>query len=185
MIGGEIGRPVSNSTGPGTPMPMPHSGPGMSRVVARSGVEERVDAVQAGVRTRLDPRGLVVMAEDPAVQGRDGDVDARGAEVGDEDVARIGPERQLARWPAARARPDVAFADEAAFDQLADPLGDDRPAEARPRDELRARARPAEADLVEDDDERVERLVRAAGVARLRAGDGSGRRRPTVGASIG
>ncbi len=26
MIGGEIGRPVSNSTGPGTAMPMPQTG---------------------------------------------------------------------------------------------------------------------------------------------------------------
>ena len=33
MIGGEIGRPDSNSTGPGTPMPMPHRRPGMSCVV--------------------------------------------------------------------------------------------------------------------------------------------------------
>ena len=56
--------------------------------------------------------------------------------------------------------PDVALDDEPALDQLADALGDDRPAEAGPRDELGARARPPEPDLVEDDDERVERLVR-------------------------
>ena len=79
---------------------------------------------------------LVVVAEDPAVEGRQRDVDARRAEVGDEDVAGIRPERELARRPAAGARPDVALDDESAVDQLADPLGDDRPAETGPLDEL-------------------------------------------------
>ena len=71
-------------------------------------------------------------------------------------------ERQLARWPPAGARPDVALDDEAAVDQLADALGDDRRAEAGPLDQLRPRPGPSEADLVEDDDERVEGLVRDA-----------------------
>ena len=105
-------------------------------------------------------RRLVVMAEDPAVEGGHRDVDARRAEVGDQDVTGVGPERQLARRTAAGARPDVALDDEPALDQLADPLGDDRPAEPGPVDQLRARAGPSEADLVEHDDERVERLVR-------------------------
>ena len=99
------------------------------------------------------------MAEDPAVEGRDRDVDARRAEVGDQDVTGVGAERQLARRPAAGARPDVAFADQPAIDQLADPLGDDRAAEAGPVDQLGARLDRPEADLVEDHDEGVERLV--------------------------
>ena len=57
-------------------------------------------------------------------------------------------------------RPDVALGHEAAFDELADALGDDGPSEAGPGDQLGPRARPPEADLVEDDDEGIERLVR-------------------------
>ena len=86
----------------------------------------------------LDPGRLVVMAEDPAVECRDRDVDAGGAEVGDEDVPGIGAEGQLARRPAAGAGPDIALGDEATLEQLADALGDDRPAQPGPGDELRS-----------------------------------------------
>ena len=81
--------------------------------------------------------GLVVVTEDPAVERRHRDVDARRAEVGHEDVAGVGPERQLPRRAAAGAGPDVAFGDQPALDQLADPLGDDRPAQPVRVDELR------------------------------------------------
>jgi hypothetical protein len=61
-------------------------------------------------------------------------------EVRHEDVPGVRPERELAGRPAARARTDVAFREEPAIDELADPAGDDRPPKARPGDELRARA---------------------------------------------
>ena len=96
MIGGEIGRPVENSTGPGTPIPTPHRRPGRDRVGRSSCVEQLVDALEAGLRAGRDLRGLVVVPEDPAVEARDGDVDAGRAEVGDEDVAGIRAEGQLA-----------------------------------------------------------------------------------------
>ena len=83
------------------------------------------------LRSGLDPGRLVVVAEDPPVEGRDRDIDARGAQVRDEDVPAVGAERQLARRAATGAGPDLAFGDEAALDQLADPLGDDRPTRAR------------------------------------------------------
>ena len=91
-----------------------------------------------------------MVAEDPAVERRHRDVDARRAEVGDEDVAAVGAERQLARRAAPGARPDVSLADEAALDQLADALGDDGPPEPGPGHQLRSGERPAEPDLVED-----------------------------------
>ena len=78
------------------------------------------------------------------------------------------PERELARRPAAGAGPGVALDDEPAIDQLADALGDDRPAEPGPRDELRARARPPEADLVEDGARARRAPRRAAGRGRRR-----------------
>ncbi len=46
MIGGEIGRPASNSTGPGTPMPIPHRRPGRASVVRSS------EATRASTRSR-------------------------------------------------------------------------------------------------------------------------------------
>ena len=144
MIGGEIGRPVSNSTGPG------HADADRPTAARARRASSRAAASNSS-STRSRPtsgpasiaRRLVVMAEDPAVERRDRHVDARRAEVGDQDVAGVGPERQLARRPAAGARPDVALDDEPALDELADPLGDDRPAEPGPR--RRARSATATA----------------------------------------
>ena len=89
----------------------------------------------------------------------DGNVDAGRPEIGDQHVAGVRGEGQLAWRPAARARPGLALGHEPAVDQLADALGDDRPRQAGTDDELGARPRPAEPDLVEDRDQRVERLL--------------------------
>ena len=105
-----------------------------------------------------------MVTQDPAIEAGDGDVDARRPEIGDQDVPRVGAEGQLARRAAARARAEVAFHHEPAIDQLLNASRDDRPPEARAGDQLGARARPAEADLVEDHDERVEHLVRQGNV---------------------
>ena len=104
----------------------------MSCVVRSSDVEQGVDAVEAHVRAGLDASRLVVMTEDPAVEGGDRDVDAGRAEVGDEDVPGVGPEGELARRAAAGARAQVALVDEPAVDQLADPSRDDGATETRP-----------------------------------------------------
>ena len=92
-------------------------------------------------------------------------------EVRDQDVAGVGAERQAARRAAAGARPDIALGDEPAVHELADPLRDDGPSQPGPRDQLGARARPPEADLVEDGDQRIERFVGERGV-RLELHDG-------------
>ena len=145
-------------------------------------IEQLVDALKAGIGAGRDLSGLVVMAKDPAVEARDGDVDARRAEVGDQHVAGVRGEGQLAGRPAARARPGVALGDEPAVDQLADALGDDRPRQAGADDELGARPRPAQPDLIEDRDQRVERLLgerAAVGPAvRVRLGPVGARRTP-------
>ena len=70
-----------------------------------------------------------------------------------------GPEGELARRAAPGARPDLALDDQPALEQLADALGHDPATQTGARDQLRARAGAAQADLVEDRDERVERLV--------------------------
>ena len=111
MIGGEIGRPASNSTGPGTPTPMPNSSPGG---VARSthSVEERLDASEHGVGPGGDVRRLGRVREDPAREVGDGDVDARRAEIRHEQVPRVGAEAHGARRAAAGRRADAALGDE-------------------------------------------------------------------------
>ncbi len=99
------------------------------------------------------------MAEDPAVERGDRDVDARRAEVGDQHVPGVRAERELARRPSAGARPGVALDDQAAIEELGDPLRDDAAREARVRDEVAAGLRVPETDLVEDRHERVQRLL--------------------------
>ena len=49
-----MGRPVRNSTGPGTPMPTPHRGPGMPVSSSEERLEQDVDSVEAGIRAVLD-----------------------------------------------------------------------------------------------------------------------------------
>ena len=79
------------------------------------------------------------MGEHATVEGRRRDVDARGPQVGHQDVAGIAPERELSWRTAARARPDLALDHEPSFEQLTHTLGHDAPAEARVVDQLRAR----------------------------------------------
>ena len=133
-------------------------------------VEQRVDAIEPGLGSVLDARGLVVMAEDPAVEGGERDVDAGRTEVGDEQVAGRGPECELARRTAARAWPDRALRHQPAVDQFADAAGDDRPPEPGALDELGTRPRAPEPDLVQDGHEIVEHFVGQRGRRRLRSG---------------
>jgi hypothetical protein len=98
-------------------------------------------------------------------------------------VTGIGSERQLPGRPTTGARPDIALGDETALDELAHTPDDDRPAKARPVDELRAGSRSAEPDLVEDENEGVERFIRerpgATGSERWVIGHGAIIRRAT------
>ena len=80
------------------------------------------------------------MSEDPAVERRQRHVDAGRPEIGHEEVAGRGPERELPRRPPARAGSDRTLGDQTSLDELTDTTPDDRPAETRPLDELRPRA---------------------------------------------
>ena len=62
-------------------------------------------------------------------------------EVGDQHVAPVGVEGQLARRTPTGARSDLALGDQAALDQLADALGDDRSPEVRSGSTSSARER--------------------------------------------
>ena len=78
----ELDRP--GHADPDAPQPA-RAGPGRRAQL----VEQLVDALEAGIGAGRDLCRLVVVAQDPAIEARDGDVDARRAEVGDEDVAGV------------------------------------------------------------------------------------------------
>ena len=89
----------------------------------------------------------------------------------------VAPRSATSTWPASARNaswrggrppvlgPTVAFRDQPAVDQLADAAGDDRPAEPGALDELGARPRAPEPDLVEDGHEVVEHFVGQRGRA--------------------
>ena len=77
MIGGLRGRPVANSTGPGTPIPIPRT----SAALAADLAEQRVEALVDPVEHRLGPGGDLDVAASSASD--------RAAEVGDRE-ARVG-----------------------------------------------------------------------------------------------
>ena len=91
MIGGFTGRPLANSTGPGTPIPMPRTSPA-SRPVS---LEQLGEALRRPAEHRL---GTAAMAMSAAVsasgvpaRSRHGDARVGRAEVGDEhDAGRRG-----------------------------------------------------------------------------------------------
>jgi len=116
-------------------------------------VEQGLDAFEARIRPGLDQRWLVVMAQDPSIEGRDRDIDARRAQVRDEDMSGVSPERELSRRPPPGAWTRVAFADQSPIHQLGNAAGNDRPAKAGSLDELRTRSRSSKANLIEDHDE--------------------------------
>ncbi len=140
------------------PDPPQRSGDRLGR--SQQCVKQRVDAIEAALGPRLDLGRLAVMTEDPSVQAGQRDVDARRPEVGNEDVTGVGAKPQLPRGPAARARPDVTLRDEAAIEKLANSPDHDGTAEPGPGDQLRAGPRPAESDLVQDEHQRIQGLVR-------------------------
>ena len=150
MIGGATGRPDSNSTGPGTPIPIPSSDPGSSSTSARhcSSIASTRPSTTSGPCG--DVSRLARVREDRARQVDHRDVDARRAEVGDEEVPGRRAEAHGARRPTTRRRADLAALEEASLDELADPLDDDGAAEARRGRELRPCGGAVRTDVVED-----------------------------------
>ena len=134
------GPPGAELHWPGDPDP---DAPQPAGQVARRGgqlAEQLVDAGEAQLRPGGDVCGLVAVTQDPPVEVGDGDIDAGGPEVSDEEVARIGAKAHASWRSAPGARPRVALDHQAELDQLADPLRDDAAREAGPRDQLGTRA---------------------------------------------
>lgn len=74
-------------------------------------VEELLDPAKDRFRPRRDVARLLVVFHDLAVEIGQGDADAGGAELRREQQSRVGAEVNLARWPAAGRRAELAFSD--------------------------------------------------------------------------
>ncbi len=109
------------------------------QVASRIGhlIEQLFDAGQAWFRATRHVGRLVAVTEDATLQISHGHVDARGAEICDQQVAGIRPEADPTRWPTAGARSDVLLEHEPKVEQLADALRDDAAGQARSGHELR------------------------------------------------
>jgi hypothetical protein len=149
MIGGEMGRPVRNSTGPGTPMPMPHSAAGQVARRPQQLVEELLDARQAALGPGRDVGRLVTVPEDPAIEV----VTATSMLVAPRSATSRCPasarKPDAARRPAAGARTGLGLHHEAGVHQLGDALAHDPTRQAGPRHELRPRQGTGGANLVQ------------------------------------
>ena len=163
MIGGLTGRPLSNSTGPGTPTPIPRTSLPDRPTSSSSSVKR--SATQA--RARLRPEGDVQVG--CALGQRRADEIAhryprmRGAEVGDEDDAGFAVEREHGCGTTAGGGAASGFIDEALREQRVDPLGDSRAGKPG----LSGQVRPCDCDLLADQAQECARTGRG-GLGRQR-----------------
>ncbi len=121
--------------------------------------EQLVDAAEDDLRARRDVPRLLVVREHLAAEVGDRDVDARGPEVGDEQVARRAVEAQQPRRAPAGGRSRAAGGQQPAVEQLLHALGDDGTAQARGPHDVGPGPRRVLAKLVQDGDQRVEVLL--------------------------
>ena len=163
MIGGAIGRLEWNSTGPGSadadPPELPRKVVGLGQAL----LEELVHVVEHEVGAGGDVVRLLDVHDDLAGEVGDGDVDARGAQVGDEQMAGVRPEAEEPGRPPAGRRPELALGEEPVLDELGDSLGHDCASQARRVHQPRPGRGAVRADEVEHRDEAVEALLSRAG----------------------
>ena len=76
------------------------------------------------------------MAEDSAVEGSDGNIRARRAEIGHQEVPGFASKRQLTRRTSSRRWAEVALCHQTAFDEFGDSTSHDRAAQAGALDEV-------------------------------------------------
>ena len=165
MIGGEIGRPASNSTGPGTPIPIPHSRPGRPCVVSSS------ESNSASTRPRPCSGPASIRA------GSSWWPRIRPSSVVTATSMLVAPRSATRTWPPSAwkvswrgGRPPVLGPTSPSVTRprsISSPTRWATMARPRfgPRHQLGARARPPEPDLIEDGDQGVEGLVGQRAVA--------------------
>jgi hypothetical protein len=116
-------------------------------------MEELLDAFEDALGAARDVGALLAMGEDRRGEIRDGDVDARRAEVGHEDAACVRAEPHHARCATAARLPEVAFLEQPVLDELAHALRRDGAAQAGAFDDQRPGRRAVASRVVEHRDE--------------------------------
>ena len=116
MIGGEIGRPGVELDRPRDADADPEQRPGR-RLPREALLEERLDAASTDVGPGGDVGRLCPVREDLAGEVGDRDVDARRAEVGDEQVAGVGAEAERRGRAAAGRGADAVLCDQAVVER--------------------------------------------------------------------
>ena len=132
-------------------------------------LEELLDVREHSVGAGGDVGRLLPVDDDPAGQVRERDVGAGGAEVGDEQVARVGAEAEQTWRPAARRDADAVVREQPVVPERVDALREDGAPEPGRLRQLRPRRLAVGADVVEHRDE----IVRLGGGVGLRGHFGS------------
>ena len=156
-------RPEAKSTGPGTPMPIPHTSPECSLNSCSNNSLMRSRTASGPSVTSQDSW---LLPDDSTGQVSAADADPARAKIGDEDVAGVRSEFQLARGTAAAGYAHAIFLEQSAVDQLVDPLG--HHVAAQPGESGNAGLRPccARSDDVQYRDDAVQ-MISIGAVARL------------------
>ena len=130
MIGGEIGRPDSNSDRAGDADPDPPEASRQGTGLRQALLEEPFDPRQDDIGSGGDVGRLGAVEEDLAREVGQGDVRTGRAEVGDEQVAGVGAEAEKPGSAATGRDADAILGQQAVVDQRLDPLRQNRAAEA-------------------------------------------------------
>ena len=149
MIGGLVGRPVANSTGPGRPIAdaddITEAATGAADEHPAAVDDPRQDLLRADRDVEVDD----LVGEHGGGEVGHGQAHVGGPDVDAEDEPRPRIEGEAGRWATATRRGLTGRTDQLAGHQGVDALGDGRPAEARRDGQLAARPRRAVAEQLE------------------------------------
>ena len=130
MIGGLVGRPVANSTGPGRPMPTPTTSAIRRPAAAHEGAAPIDDPRQDLVRADRDVEVDDVVGEHGCGEVGDGEAHVGGTDVGTEHEPRPRVEGEPCRRASTGRRRLTSGGHQRAGDEGVDALGDRRATEA-------------------------------------------------------
>ena len=163
MIGGLTGRPVSNSTGPGMPMPMPRMSAG-DFALSCSNSPKRADThVSTCVGSTSDVHVAGALGQRGARQVADRDACVGRAEVRDEHDSGLVVEREHGRRPPTGGRAAARLEHETARQESLHPLSHRRAREAGVPRQVRA----GHGSLVADEAEEVAGAAHAGSKSRV------------------
>ena len=150
MIGGLTGRPLANSTGPGTPTPIPRTSSPERPTSSSSSREALGHPLERVLRPERDVEVGRSLGQRRAAEIAHRDPGVRRAEVGDEDDSGVAIERQHGRRAAAGGGAAAGLVDEPLREERVDALGDGRAGEPGHPREVGSRDRDSFADQAQE-----------------------------------